>query len=76
MSNVQYARYIGIKMGGGNFIADKDHWPSEAYLITVGSNCAITAGVKIFTHGGPAPRVRADKLVRPFESEGQTARTH
>lgn len=52
MSNEQYAKFIGVKIGGGNFIADKDHWPSEAYLITVGSNCAITAGVKIFTHGG------------------------
>ena len=51
MSNVQYARYIGVKMGG-NFIADKDHWPSEPYLITIGSNCALTKGVKIFTHGG------------------------
>lgn len=52
MSNEQYAKFIGVKIGGGNFIADKDHWPSEAYLITVGSNCMITAGVKIFTHGG------------------------
>lgn len=52
MSNEQYAKFIGVKIGGGNFIAGKDHWPSEAYLITVGSNCAITAGVKIFTHGG------------------------
>lgn len=52
MSNEQYAKFIGVKIGGGNFIAGKDHWPSEAYLITVGSNCMITAGVKIFTHGG------------------------
>ena len=52
MSNEQYAKFIGVKIGGGNFIADKDHWPSEPYLITIGSNCALTKGVKIFTHGG------------------------
>ena len=52
MSNEQYAKFIGVKIGDGNFIADKDHWPSEPYLITIGSNCALTKGVKIFTHGG------------------------
>ena len=52
MSNEQYAKFLGVKIGGGNFIADKDHWPSEPYLITIGSNCALTKGVKIFTHGG------------------------
>jgi len=52
MSNEQYAKFIGVKIGGGNFIAGKDHWPSEPYLITIGSNCALTKGVKIFTHGG------------------------
>lgn len=43
---------IQVSKWGGNFIADKDHWPSEPYLITIGSNCALTKGVKIFTHGG------------------------
>ena len=52
ISNEQYARYIGVKCGGGNFIANKSHWPSEPYLVTVGSHCALTDGVKIFTHGG------------------------
>lgn len=30
----------------------KNCWSSEPYLITVGNNCAITKGVRIFTHGG------------------------
>lgn len=47
----KYARYIGVTIGDNNFIAS-DFWSSEPYLITIGSNCAITSGVKIFTHGG------------------------
>ena len=52
MSPEKYARYIGVNIGTDNFIPDKDCWSSEPYLITVGSHCAITKGVRIFTHGG------------------------
>lgn len=45
------ARHAGVTMGTGCFIASR-FWSSEPYLITVGSHCGITAGVKIFTHGG------------------------
>ena len=38
-------------LGGGNFIASR-FWSTEPYLITIGNNCQITAGVKMFTHGG------------------------
>lgn len=41
----------GVKMGANNFI-DSVFWSSEPYLITIGCNCAITSGVKFFTHGG------------------------
>lgn len=41
----------GVKIGKNNFIASK-FWSSEGYLISIGNNCQITAGVKIFTHGG------------------------
>lgn len=68
MSNEQYARYIGVNLGVDNFIAGKDHWPSEAYLVTVGNNSAITGGVKIFTHGGV--RV-AQKVVPKFDVFGK-----
>ena len=52
MSPIRYARYVGVKVGNNTFIADKHHWPNEAYLVSVGDNCQITEGVKIFTHGG------------------------
>lgn len=45
------ARRVGVNMGKDNFVASK-FWSSEPYLITIGSYCAITSGVKIFTHGG------------------------
>lgn len=45
------ARMSGVIMGKNNFIAS-DFWSSEPYLITIGSHCQITRGVKIFTHGG------------------------
>lgn len=52
MSPEKYAKFIGVNIGTNNFIPDKDCWSSEPYLITVGSNCQITTGVRIFTHGG------------------------
>jgi acetyltransferase-like isoleucine patch superfamily enzyme len=52
LSSEQYAKFIGVNIGTNNFIPDKDCWSSEPYLITVGSNCQITTGVRIFTHGG------------------------
>lgn len=45
------ARLAGVNIGENNFIASK-FWGSEPYLISIGSNCQITDGVKIFTHGG------------------------
>lgn len=52
MSPGAYAKHIGVSIGTNNFIPDKDCWSSEPYLITVGSHCQITEGVRIFTHGG------------------------
>lgn len=49
----EWAKHIGVKVGTNNFYGnDKEHWSSEPYLVTIGSNCSITNGVKIFTHGG------------------------
>ena len=45
------ARYAGVNMGNDNFVASQ-FWSKEPYLITIGNNCQITNGVKIFTHGG------------------------
>ena len=52
MSPERYAKFIGVKIGTNNFIPDKNCWSSEPYLITIGSNCQITTGVRIFTHVG------------------------
>lgn len=50
-SPLAYARHIGVKIGDNCLIATR-HWSSEPYLISIGSNCQITAGVRFHTHGG------------------------
>lgn len=45
------AQSLGVQMGTDNLIASK-FWSSEPYLISIGSNCQITSGVRFFTHGG------------------------
>ena len=51
LSPAKRARMAGVIMGHENFIADV-FWSSEPYLITIGSHCQITKGVRFFTHGG------------------------
>lgn len=51
LSYEQQALKAGIKMGKDNQFLSI-FWSSEPYLIEIGDNCQITAGVKIFTHGG------------------------
>lgn len=51
LSFEQQALKAGVRMGKDNqFLSN--FWSSEPYLIEIGDNCQITAGVKIFTHGG------------------------
>ena len=45
------AIHAGVNIVKNNFISSK-FWSSEGYLIKIGNNCQITAGVKFFTHGG------------------------
>ncbi len=45
------AENAGVIMGDNNYIASH-FWSSEPYLITIGSFCQITDGVKVHTHGG------------------------
>ena len=47
----KYARYLGVEIGENCLIATR-YWSSEPYLIKIGSNCQITAGVRFHTHGG------------------------
>ena len=51
LSLEKQARYAGVTVGKGNFIASR-FWSTEPYLICVGDYCQITGGVKVFTHGG------------------------
>ena len=45
------AKKAGVAVGSNNFISSH-FWSTEPYLISIGSNCQITDGVKMFTHGG------------------------
>lgn len=47
----KYARFLGVTIGQDCKIAIKS-FGSEPYLISIGNHVQITAGVKIFTHGG------------------------
>ena len=50
LSPVSYARYLGVTVGDNNLM-QKNHWSTEPYLITIGSNCQLT-NCRIHTHGG------------------------
>ena len=67
LSKEQKARKAGVQIGDGNFISSS-FWSSEPYLISIGNNCQITDGVKIFTHGG-AGAVR--KFYPKFDTFGK-----
>lgn len=45
------AKLAGVRLGKTSFISSH-FWSSEPYLISIGDNCQITNGVKIYTHGG------------------------
>lgn len=50
LSPEAYAKYLGVNIGEHNLLG-KNHWSSEPYLVTIGSNCQLT-NCKIHTHGG------------------------
>lgn len=52
LSPIRFAIYKGVVVGKNVFIADKNCWPTEAYLVSIGDDCQITEGVKFHTHGG------------------------
>lgn len=51
-SGVEYARFLGVKVGEQCHIASDVHFSSEPYLIEIGSYVAVTQGVMLHTHGG------------------------
>ena len=46
-----YAKHKGASIGKNCLIATRN-WPSESYLVRIGSHVYITKGVTIQTHGG------------------------
>lgn len=51
-SPITYARYLGVSIGSDCKIGYDVQWPSEPYLITIGSHVQVTNGVMFHTHGG------------------------
>lgn len=49
---VKWATRIGVNVGDNTMIASNVFISTEPYLISIGSNCQITNGVSIHTHGG------------------------
>jgi acetyltransferase-like isoleucine patch superfamily enzyme len=48
---LRYAKSVGVKVGNNTKIMTKQ-FGTEPYLITIGDNCEITAGVNFITHDG------------------------
>ncbi len=51
-SYLKLARKAGVQFGDNTTFASCFWSEAEPFLIKIGSNCQITHGVKIFTHGG------------------------
>lgn len=67
-SGVEYAKFLGVKVGEQCHIASDVHFSSEPYLIEIGSYVAVTQGAMIHTHGGG--RV-ARRLIPDFDTFGR-----
>lgn len=52
LSPEKYAKYIGVKIGKDSNIHKSVSFGSEPYLIKIGDNVRITAGVNFVTHDG------------------------
>lgn len=55
----KHARHDGVTMGTGNRIESYFWSSAEPYLITIGDNCDLTEGSRIYTHG--SAKVARDK---------------
>lgn len=51
-NTVKWARRLGVTVGDYTTISAKTTFPSEAYLISIGSHVQLTGYVSIYTHGG------------------------
>lgn len=57
---IKYARKLGVKIGSGCRIYSVE-FGSEPFLISIGDNVTITAGVKFITHDGSSWLMRDEK---------------
>lgn len=51
MSPMRYAKRCGVKFGEDCWFSTKN-WPTEAYLIEIGSHVRIAGNTTFYTHGG------------------------
>lgn len=70
----EYYRKDGMKIGEGCSIAYNVEFGSEPYLITIGNNVRVTAGVEFITHDGGMwvirnmfPEYRNMDLIKPIK---------
>jgi acetyltransferase-like isoleucine patch superfamily enzyme len=61
LSKKNYARRVGVTFGRDCRFYIK-YWGSEPFLITIGSNVTIAAGVQIITHDGATSLIRDGNL--------------
>ena len=52
MNPIKYAKKLGVNFGEGLHLYGNPAWGTEPWIITLGSNVHITAGVKFITHDG------------------------
>lgn len=67
---VRWARNLGVSVGSCTTISSTVSFPSEPYLVSIGSNCQLTDGVSIYTHGGGQP-VR--RYIEDFDCFGKVS---
>ena len=60
LNSIKYAKVLGVKVGNGTvFYGPRaEMFSTEPWLITIGRNCHITAGVTFCTHDGGTLSVR------------------
>lgn len=49
---IQYARYIGVKVGNNCRFVDNPSWGTEPYLISIGNHVLISSQVTFVNHDG------------------------
>lgn len=67
----EYYRKLGVKIGEGSEIYSRVNFGSEPYLVTLGDNVRVTAGVQFITHDGGIWVLRKMGLLENADIFGQ-----